>query len=97
MHEPRGGVERLVTKNGRPAPPGGLAADLLVGPEQAPDRRENEMFGEWADEVRNQGLRYARDAANRGREYVEETFNGDDARFSRHESEFNGQRDANQH
>jgi hypothetical protein len=56
------------------------------------------MFGEWADEVRNQGLRYAREAASRGREYVEETFNGDEAQFSRHESEFGGgQRDANRH
>jgi hypothetical protein len=76
----------------------GLAAGLLLGALLPRTRRENEMFGEWADEVRSQGLRYARDAANRGRDYVEETFSGDDAQFSRHESEFNGQRDdANRH
>jgi hypothetical protein len=61
-------------------------------------RRENEFFGEWADEVRNQGMRYAREAAHRGREYVEETFSGDDERFSRHESEFGSSRpDVNRH
>ena len=49
------------------------------------------------DEVRNQGVRYAREAADRGREYVEEAFNGDDARFSRHDSEFGSERDANRH
>ena len=55
-------------------------------------------LGEWADEVRNQGMRYAREAANRGRDYVEETFSGDEAQFSRHESEFGSQgRDVNRH
>ncbi|MBQ0821139.1 hypothetical protein HPT29_005855 [Microvirga terrae] len=93
----RGGVQNYVSENPMVVGLVGLAAGLLLGALLPRTRRENEMFGEWADEVRNQGLRYARDAANRGREYVEETFNGDDARFSRHESEFNGQRDANQH
>jgi len=93
----RGGVQSYVSENPMVVGLVGLAAGLLLGALLPRTRRENEMFGEWADEVRNQGLRYARDAANRGREYVEETFNGDDARFSRHESEFNGQRDANQH
>ena len=50
----------------------GLAAGLLLGALLPRTRRENEMFGEWADEVRNQRLRYAREAADRGREYVEE-------------------------
>jgi len=93
----RGGVQSYVSENPMVVGLVGLAAGLLLGALLPRTRRENEMFGEWADEVRNQGLRYARDAANRGREYVEETFNGDDARFSRHESEFNGQRDANRH
>jgi hypothetical protein len=75
----------------------GLAAGLLLGALLPRTRRENEMFGEWADEVRNQGVRYAREAADRGREYVEEAFNGDDARFSRHDSEFGSERDANRH
>ena len=93
----RGGVQSYVSENPMVVGLVGLAAGLLLGALLPRTRRENEMFGEWADEVRNQGLRYARDAASRGREYVEETFSGDDAQFSRHESEFNGQRDVNRH
>jgi ElaB/YqjD/DUF883 family membrane-anchored ribosome-binding protein len=93
----RGGVQSYVSENPMVVGLVGLAAGLLLGALLPRTRRENEMFGEWADEVRNQGLRYARDAASRGRDYVEETFSGDDAQFSRHESEFNGQRDANRH
>jgi ElaB/YqjD/DUF883 family membrane-anchored ribosome-binding protein len=66
----------------------GLAAGLLLGALLPRTRRENEMFGEWADEVREQGMRYAHDMTQRGREFVEESFSGDDPRFSKHESEF---------
>lgn len=93
----RGGVQSYVSENPMVVGLVGLAAGLLLGALLPRTRRENEMFGEWADEVRNQGLRYARDAANRGREYVEDAFSGEEARFSRHESEFEGQRDANRH
>jgi ElaB/YqjD/DUF883 family membrane-anchored ribosome-binding protein len=93
----RGGVQSYVSENPMVVGLVGLAAGLLLGALLPRTRRENEMFGEWADEVRNQGLRYAREAANRGREYVEENFTGDDAQFSRHESEFGGQPDANRH
>jgi ElaB/YqjD/DUF883 family membrane-anchored ribosome-binding protein len=93
----RGGVQNYVSENPMVVGLVGLAAGLLLGALLPRTRRENEMFGEWADEVRNQGLRYARDAANRGREYVEDAFSGEEARFSRHESEFNDQRDANRH
>jgi len=93
----RGGVQSYVSENPMVVGLVGLAAGLLLGALLPRTRRENEMFGEWADEVRSQGVRYARDAANRGREYVEDTFSGDEARFSRHESEFNGQRDGNRH
>ncbi|EIM27711.1 hypothetical protein [Microvirga lotononidis] len=93
----RGGVQSYVSENPMVVGLVGLATGLLLGALLPRTRRENEMFGEWADEVRNQGLRYARDAANRGREYVEDTFSGDEARFSRHESEFNNQRDTNRH
>jgi ElaB/YqjD/DUF883 family membrane-anchored ribosome-binding protein len=93
----RGGVQSYVSENPMVVGLVGLAAGLLLGALLPRTRRENEMFGEWADEVRNQGLRYAREAADRGREYVEETFSGDDAQFSRHESEFGGQPDANRH
>jgi ElaB/YqjD/DUF883 family membrane-anchored ribosome-binding protein len=92
----RGGVQSYVAENPMVVGLVGLAAGILLGALLPRTRRENEVFGEWADEVRNQGLRYAREAASRGREYVEETFNGDDdAQFSRHESEFRP--DANRH
>lgn len=93
----RGGVQSYVSENPMVVGLVGLAAGLLLGALLPRTRRENEMFGEWADEVRNQGLRYAREAANRGREYVEDTFSGDEAQFRRHESEFTGQRDTSRH
>ncbi|QRM30573.1 hypothetical protein [Microvirga sp. VF16] len=93
----RGGVQNYVSENPMVVGLVGLAAGLLLGALLPRTRRENAMFGEWADEVRNQGLRYAREAADRGREYVEDAFSGEEARFSRHESEFDGQRDANRH
>lgn len=84
----RGGVQHYVAENPMVVGLVGLAAGLLIGALLPRTRRENEAFGEWSDEVRNQGLRYARDAAERGREYVEEAFSGEEPRFSRHESEF---------
>lgn len=94
----RGGVQNYVAENPMVVGLVGLAAGLLLGALLPRTRRENEFFGEWADEVRNQGMRYAREAAHRGREYVEETFSGDDERFSRHESEFGSNRpDVNRH
>lgn len=94
----RGSMQHYVSENPMVVGLVGLAAGLLLGALLPRTRRENEAFGEWADEVRNQGLRYARDAATRGREYVEETFSGEDTRFSRHESEFGShQQDTNRH
>jgi len=95
----RGGVQQYVTENPMVVGIVGLAAGLLLGALLPRTRREDEFFGEWADEVRNQGLRYAREAANMGRDYVEETFSGDDSRFSGRESEFGSpdQPGANRH
>ena len=53
----------------------GLAAGLLLGSLLPRTRPEDRAFGQWADEVRDQGLRYARDVTQRGREFVEETLN----------------------
>ncbi|MGO4573180.1 hypothetical protein [Microvirga sp. 2TAF3] len=94
----RNSVQSYVSENPMVVGLVGLAAGLLLGALLPRTRRENETFGELADEVRNQGLRYARDATQRGREYVEEAFNGDDPRFSKHESEFRQNRpDVNPH
>jgi ElaB/YqjD/DUF883 family membrane-anchored ribosome-binding protein len=84
----RGSVQQYVAENPMVVGLVGLAAGLVLGALLPRTRRENEAFGEWADEVRNQGLRYAREATNMGREYVEEAFSGDDPRFSKHESEY---------
>jgi ElaB/YqjD/DUF883 family membrane-anchored ribosome-binding protein len=93
-----GGVQRYVSEN--PVMVGliGLAAGLLIGALLPRTRREDEAFGEWADEVREQGMRYAHEMAQRGREFVDESFSGDDPRFAHHESEFRpNQGGANRH
>jgi len=94
-----GGVQRYVAENPMVVGLVGLAAGLLLGALLPRTRREDEAFGEWADEVREQGLRYAQEATQRGREFVEESFAGDDPRFGRHESEFRneGPSGANRH
>lgn len=94
----RNSIQSYVAENPMVVGIVGLAAGLLLGALLPRTRSEDEMFGEWADEVRSQGLRYARDATHRGREYVEESFSGDEDRFSRHESEFRHDRpDATPH
>jgi ElaB/YqjD/DUF883 family membrane-anchored ribosome-binding protein len=94
----RNSVQSYVAENPMVVGIVGLAAGLLLGALLPRTRSEDEMFGEWADEVRSQGLRYARDATQRGREYVEDAFSGDEDRFSRHESEFRHDRpDATSH
>jgi hypothetical protein len=50
----------------------GLAAGLILGSVLPGTRRENEIVGRYADEVKDQGLRYARDLAEQGKHYVEE-------------------------
>ena len=52
----------------------GLAAGLIVGALIPGTRREDEMFGRYADDAKDQGLRYARDLVEQGKHYVEETF-----------------------
>jgi len=82
------GVQRYVAENPVMVGLVGLAAGLLLGALLPRTRREDAAFGEWADEVRGQGLRYAQEATQRGREFVDEAFTGDDPRFGKHESEF---------
>lgn len=64
-------VERFVTENPLLVGVVGLAAGLLLGALLPRTRQEDETVGPWADEIKDQGLRYARDFADRGREFVE--------------------------
>src|SRR3712207_9029428 len=76
-----GSVQRFVSENPVLVGVVGLATGLLLGALLPRTRREDQVFGRWADEVREQGLRYARDMTQRGREYVEEAFGDEDDRF----------------
>ncbi|ACA21063.1 conserved hypothetical protein [Methylobacterium sp. 4-46] len=64
-------VERFVGENPLLVGVVGLAAGLMIGALLPRTRREDETVGAWADEVRDQGLRYAREATERGRQFVE--------------------------
>jgi ElaB/YqjD/DUF883 family membrane-anchored ribosome-binding protein len=77
-----GGLERYVRENPLMVGVMGLAAGLVIGALLPRTRQEDRAFGRWADEVRDQGMRYARDATQRGRSLVEEALGG--------ESEFEG-------
>jgi ElaB/YqjD/DUF883 family membrane-anchored ribosome-binding protein len=88
LHGARQGMQQYVAENPVMVGLVGLAAGLLIGALLPRTRREDEAMGEWADDVREQGLRHARDMAERGREYVDEAFSGDDPRFGKHENEF---------
>lgn len=50
----------------------GVAAGLLLGSLLPGTKRENRAFGRYADEVREQGFRYAQDLAQQGKHLVEE-------------------------
>lgn len=71
----RSSTEQFVSENPVLVGVIGLAAGLLLGSLLPRTRPEDRAFGHWADEVRDQGLRYARDVTQRGREFVEETLN----------------------
>jgi len=93
----RTSVQNYVSENPMVVGIVGLAAGLLIGALLPRTRRENEAFGEWADEVRDQGMRYAHEMTQRGRDYVKDNFTDEDQRFSRHESEFRNDQNANRH
>lgn len=69
-----GAVQRFVNENPVLVGVAGLAAGLLIGALLPRTRQEDRTFGRWADDLRDQGMRYARDMTQRGREYVEEAF-----------------------
>lgn len=76
--EARRGVERFVAENPMMVGVIGLAAGLVIGALLPRTRQEDRTLGRWADEVRGQGMRYARDMAHRGREMIDETLSGGD-------------------
>ncbi len=68
----RRGVEAFVEENPVMVGVVGLATGLLIGALLPTTRRENQVFGRYADEVREQGMRYARELAEQGKSMVEE-------------------------
>lgn len=71
-------IERFIAENPVLVGVVGLAAGLLVGALLPRTRPEDRTFGAWADEMRDQGLRYARDVTHRGREFVEQALSDED-------------------
>ncbi len=63
-------VEAFVSENPLLVGVVGLAAGMLLGALLPRTRSEDRTVGPWADEIRDQGLRYARDVTHRGREFV---------------------------
>ena len=77
LQQARGQIGRFVSENPLMVGVVGLAAGLVIGALLPRTRQEDRAFGSWADEVRDQGLRYAREATQRGREYVEGALGND--------------------
>ncbi|WP_244475589.1 hypothetical protein [Methylobacterium sp. Leaf466] len=71
LREGKSAVETFVSENPLLVGVVGVAAGLLLGALLPRTRKEDETVGPWADEVRDQGLRYARDITSKGREFVE--------------------------
>jgi ElaB/YqjD/DUF883 family membrane-anchored ribosome-binding protein len=59
----------------------GVATGLILGALLPGTRKENQFFGRYADDVRDQGMRYARDIAEQGRQIVEENLEHVKAEF----------------
>ena len=87
-----GSVQRFVAENPVLVGVVGLAAGLLIGALLPRTRQEDRAFGRWSDELRDQGMRYAQDMTQRGRDYVDEAFGEGDERFASHESDWRGER-----
>lgn len=68
----RRNVESFVGENPIMVGVAGLAAGLLIGTLLPQTRQENEALGRYADDAREQALRYARELTEQGRHFVEE-------------------------
>lgn len=73
----RSAVERFVDDNPLLVGVVGVAAGLLLGALLPRTRQEDRNIGPWADEVRDQGLRYAREVTSMGREFVQTALDPD--------------------
>ncbi len=71
LHESRTATEQFVSENPLLVGVVGLAAGLLLGALLPRTRREDQALGPYADDLRDQGIRYARDLTHRGRAFVE--------------------------
>lgn len=67
-------VENFVEQNPIMVGVAGIAAGLLVGALLPGTRQENKLLGPYADDVRREGLRYAKDVAQQGREALTDNF-----------------------
>jgi len=70
-------VERFVDDNPLLVGVVGVAAGLLLGALLPRTRQEDRNLGPYADEVREEGLRYAREMTHRGREFVQSALDPD--------------------
>ncbi|WP_132249620.1 hypothetical protein [Methylobacterium segetis] len=77
LRQHRSSAELFVQENPLLVGVVGLAAGLLLGALLPRTRSEDRNLGPYADELRGQGLRYARDFADRGREFVENALDPD--------------------
>lgn len=71
LHEGRTATEHFVSENPLLVGVVGLAAGLLLGALLPRTRQEDQALGPYADDLRDQGIRYARDLTHRGRAFVE--------------------------
>lgn len=77
LQESRTATERFVSENPLLVGVVGLAAGLLLGALLPRTRQEDRALGPYADDLRDQGIRYARDLTHRGRAFVETALDPD--------------------
>ncbi len=71
LHRGRTATEDFIAENPLLVGVVGLAAGLLLGALLPRTRQEDRALGPYADDLRDQGVRYARDLTQRGRSFVE--------------------------
>lgn len=77
LNRGKGAVDRFVDENPLLVGVVGVAAGLLLGALLPRTKQEDKNLGPWADEVRGQGLRYAREVTGKGRAFVQTALDPD--------------------